>query len=197
MLCGTTRPLLRRDSVRSAPKAKPPTCAKKATPPPFADGRGETEVPLDELVEEPAAQVHPGRDLDEEDEHQRPDPCRRVEDEEGAEDRRDRAARAEVRDARRGRRAEEQGHGRLRHRRDEAAGEVEGEVAEVAERVLDVLAEDREEEHVAEDVAPASVHEHRGEPADRPTARGPGRRCRRCRGRTRRGRRPTLRCGSS
>ena len=91
-------------------------------------GRGETEVPLDKLVEEPAAQVDPGRDLDEEHEHQRSDPCRRVEDEEGAEDGCDRTARAEVRDACRRRRAEEQGHGRLRHRRDEAAGEVEGEV---------------------------------------------------------------------
>ena len=36
VLCGTTRPVLRRARVRSAPKAKPPTCAKKATPPPFA-----------------------------------------------------------------------------------------------------------------------------------------------------------------
>ena len=31
--------------------------------------RGEARVPLDELVEEPAAEVDPGRDLDEEDEH--------------------------------------------------------------------------------------------------------------------------------
>jgi hypothetical protein len=52
----------------------------------------------------------------------------------------------------------------LGHRRDEAARDIEREVAEVPERVLDVLAEDGEEEHVAEDVVPASVHEHRGEP---------------------------------
>ncbi len=41
------------------------------------------------------------------------------------------------------------------------------------ERVLDVLAEDREEEHVAEDVVPAAVHEHRGEPADPPRLGAP------------------------
>ena len=38
----------------------------------------------------------------------------------------------------------------------------------MAERVLDVLAEDREEEHVAEDVIPAAVQEHRGDPAVAP-----------------------------
>ena len=37
VLCGTTRPALRRAIVTRAPKAKPPTWAKKATPPPFAD----------------------------------------------------------------------------------------------------------------------------------------------------------------
>ena len=64
--------------------------------------------------------------------------------------------------------AEEQRHRRLGHHRDEAAHEVEREIPEVAERVLDVLAEDGEEEHVAEDVVPAAVHEHRGDPADAP-----------------------------
>jgi hypothetical protein len=38
----------------------------------------------------------------------------------------------------------------------------------VAERVLDVLAEDRKEEHVAEEVLPAAVHEHGRQRADRP-----------------------------
>src|SRR5204862_7451030 len=44
----------------------------------------------------------------------------------------------------------------------------EGEVAQPSERVLDVLAEDREEQHVAEDVVPAAVHEDRGQPAEAP-----------------------------
>ena len=35
-----------------------------------------------------------------------------------------------------------------------------------AERVLDVVAEDPEEEHVAEEVLPAAVHEHRREDRD-------------------------------
>ena len=38
----------------------------------------------------------------------------------------------------------------------------------MSKRVLDVLAEDREEQHVAEDVVPAAVQEHRGEPAQAP-----------------------------
>ena len=141
--------------MTTTPKTKPPTWAKKATPPPFDEARGEAEVRLDELVEEPAAEVDPGRDLDDEDEHEGPDPCARVEDEEGAEHGGDRAARAESRDACGGRRAEEQRHRRLRHRRDEAAGDVEGEVAEWPERVLDVLAEDGEEEHVARGCGPS------------------------------------------
>jgi len=37
--------------------------------------------------------------------------------------------------------------------------------------VLDVLPEDDEEQHVAEDVIPAPVQEHRGEPADAPRLR--------------------------
>jgi hypothetical protein len=65
-------------------------------------------------------------------------------------------------------RAEEKRHRGLKGGGSEAARDVEGEVAEAAERVLDVLAEDREEEHVADEVIPASVHEHRGEPAENP-----------------------------
>ena len=41
----------------------------------------------------------------------------------------------------------------------------------MAEGVLDVLSEDGEEEHVAEDVVPASVQEHRRDPADPPGLR--------------------------
>ena len=53
----------------------------------------------------------------------------------------------------------------LQRRRREARGEVPDEEAHLPERVLDVVAEDPEEEHVAEDVLPARVHEHRGEDA--------------------------------
>jgi hypothetical protein len=58
------------------------------------------------------------------------------------------------------------------HGRDEAAGEVEGQIAQRAEGVLDVLAEDREEEHVPEDVVPAAMEEHRRDPADAPRLGG-------------------------
>jgi hypothetical protein len=53
----------------------------------------------------------------------------------GTEDGRNRAARAEVRHSTFGRSAEEQRHRRLRHGRDKSAGEVEGQIPEVAERV--------------------------------------------------------------
>ena len=38
--------------------------------------------------------------------------------------------------------------------------EIEGRVADVAEVVLDVVAEDPEEQHVPEEVHQAAVHEH-------------------------------------
>jgi NADPH-dependent FMN reductase len=52
-----------------------------------------------------------------------------------------------------------------------AAGDEEGQIAEAAKRVLDVLAEHGQEQHVAEDVVPAAMHEHCGEPADPPRLR--------------------------
>jgi hypothetical protein len=132
-------------------------------------GRAEDpEVRLDQLVEEPGAEEEPGRQLHREDDHEPAHRRVRVEDEVGAEHGGDRAARAQVGHPRLGRAAEGEGHQRLRQRRDEAAREVEDELAERAEGVLDVLAKDGQEEHVAEDVVPASVQEHRGDPADSP-----------------------------
>src|SRR5262245_4262242 len=128
----------------------------------------EAEVRLVELVQEPEAEEEPRRDPDREDDDQPEHTRVRIEDEVRAEHRRDRAARAEVRDPGFFRGPGEQRHRRLRDRRDEPAGHVEEGVAEVAERVLDVLPEHSEEEHVPEDVIPAPVHEHRGEPADLP-----------------------------
>ena len=51
--------------------------------------------------------------------------------------------------------AEEQGRDCLEGGGCEAAGEVEAQIAEAAERVLHVLAEDGKEEQVAEQMAPA------------------------------------------
>src|ERR1035438_449443 len=74
-----------------------------------------------------------------------------------SEDARDRARSAQIRDRRR-RRQE-----RLQQGRAYACHEVKNEKSEVAERVLDVVAEDPEEKHVSEGVRKASVQEHRGE----------------------------------
>ena len=48
----------------------------------------------------------------------------------------------------------------LRERRGDAAGEVEERVADVSQSVLDVVAEDPEEEHVSRDVREPGVQEH-------------------------------------
>jgi hypothetical protein len=56
----------------------------------------------------------------------------------------------------------------LQARRHEACGEVEGEEAPASEGVFDVVAEDPEEEHVAEQMLEARVHEHRAEGGDVP-----------------------------
>ena len=71
-------------------------------------------------------------------------------------------------DARVRRGAGRQGHDGLRGRRSQAAGEVPEQEANLAERVLDVVAEDPQEEHVEADVRPAGVHEHRREDAPVP-----------------------------
>ena len=53
--------------------------------------------------------------------------------------------------------------GRLQRRRRQAAQEVEGDEPQAAHGVLDVVAEDPEEEHVAAQVDDPAVHEHRAE----------------------------------
>src|SRR5262249_17798352 len=56
----------------------------------------------------------------------------------------------------------------LRAGRDKAAEKVKAEITAAAHAVFDVVAEDPEEPHVADDVRPARVHEHRAEDAERP-----------------------------
>jgi len=64
--------------------------------------------------------------------------------------------------------AEEQGHRGLHHRRGESAGKVKDQIAEPPERILDVLAEDRQKQHVAQDVIPAGMQEHGRDPTNTP-----------------------------
>src|SRR6185437_1935252 len=64
--------------------------------------------------------------------------------------------------------AEEQGHRGLHHCRGESAGKVKDQIAEPPERILDVLAEDRQKQHVAQDVIPAGMQEHGRDPTNTP-----------------------------
>src|SRR5579863_2031721 len=115
----------------------------------------------DELHEEPQRQEDQSRNLDETDEeaqeHESHDAGSWVQHEVGAEDPRDRS------------RGADRGYGRMRssERLGEEGGvarkQVENHEASVAEAVLDVVAEDPEKQHVAEDVHPTSVEEHRDE----------------------------------
>ena len=77
----------------------------------------------------------------------------------------DGAAGADVRNAGIRDAAELQRHEGLQRGRGNAAQEVPDQETHPAQRVLDVVPEDPEEEHVAEDVLPARVHEHPGEDA--------------------------------
>ena len=51
----------------------------------------------------------------------------------------------------------------MNQRRGDAADQIEDEEADVPHRVLDVVAEDPQEQHVAAEVQPAAVQEHRGD----------------------------------
>src|SRR3954451_8571214 len=125
---------------------------------PAAAGHAEGGDAVDELEGEPQAQEDDRRALEElveeaeEDERQHPSP--RVQDDIRAEDRGDRPRRADH--GRRGVRADHH----LRAGGHEAAEDVEEEEAEPAEAVLDVVAEDPQVQHVADQVDPAAVEEH-------------------------------------
>ena len=54
----------------------------------------------------------------------------------------------------------------MRDDRGSAAQQIEDDEAHVAEAIFDVVAEDPQEEHVAEKVPPAGVQEHRREDAE-------------------------------
>ncbi len=147
-------------SSRIGPAMKPPMWAKKATPPCWAEAGTPSEAsPEKSWIEKPERQVDDRRHLDhldeEAEEEQGDDPRPRVEEEVGAEDSRDRARGADG-----GRHRPRAGEG-VGGGRGEAGGEIEDGEAQMAETVLDVVAEDPEEEHVAEEVRPAAMEEHR------------------------------------
>ena len=131
-------------------------------------GLEEREAAEPELEREPGGEEDHRRDLDDEDEDERDDSREREEQEVRREDAGDRAARPDVRDQRLVGRAEPERDRGLRGGRGHSCRKVEEEVAEAAERVLDVVPEDPEEEHVPDDVRPAPVREHRREDVRRP-----------------------------
>src|SRR5205807_7210352 len=124
----------------------------------------EPAAALPELERDPDPEEPDGRDLAQEEEEpeedRRENACPREEEEIRTENRRDRAARADVGDARGQDVPEGERDEGLERRRREPADDVPEQEANLAERVLDVVAEDPEEEHVPDDVHPAAVHEH-------------------------------------
>src|SRR3954453_12300407 len=137
--------------------------------------RGE---PVDELQDEPEAEHEDGGNVDElieeAEEHERRDPSPREEDEVGAERCCDRARRTDRRDGR------ARVDGDLREAGEDPAEQVEAEEAGPPETILDVVAEDPQVEHVAEQVEPATVQELAGDERRgllrQVVATGPGRR---------------------
>jgi hypothetical protein len=124
----------------------------------FARGR---QHAANDLHQEPDAERDKRRHMHDRDEHaeenQRAHGGVRMQQHIGAEHTGDGAARAH------------HGNGRARvdralhHGRSDPAQEIEDEVARVAHGVLDIVAEDPEEQHVHPEMHEAAMHEHRGE----------------------------------
>ena len=58
------------------------------------------------------------------------------------------------------------GQSKLGERRGDPAEQIKSEELHVAEAVLDIVAEDPQKQHVAEEMQPAAMHEHGGENGD-------------------------------
>jgi hypothetical protein len=123
---------------------------------------------VDELHEEPEADEKDRRDIrdadEEEEEEERADAVAGIGDEEGSHDGGDGTAGAEGGDVGAGR------GGDLGEHRDEAAEEIEDGEAEGIHGVLHRGTEGPKEDHVAQDVRPASVQKHGGDESDETVA---------------------------
>jgi len=111
----------------------------------------------EELLDEPHPEPPLRPDLDDEEEEEADDPGVGEPDEVGAHHTGDGARRAEHRHRAVGL------HRDVGGRRHEPGNQVEDQIAQAPEPVLDVVAEDPEEEHVAGEVQHAPVEEHRQE----------------------------------
>jgi hypothetical protein len=115
---------------------------------------------IDVLQDEPGTEDQPGGQPDRQEEQegqQREHPGSGVEDQVGTEHARDRSGGSDQ-----GRRRATV-HDREPVRSSVSSSDVERDERDPAEPVLDVVAEDVEEEHVAEDVQPSGMQEHRVE----------------------------------
>src|SRR6266540_1529789 len=116
--------------------------------------------PAEQLEDEPEPQEGDGRELDrgdEEEDDERVDTGMGEQDEVRAQDGGDGPGGPKVRDGGRG------SDGELEARGCQAAQQVEDQVQPRFQPILDVVAEDPQVEHVAPDVEPAAVQEHRHE----------------------------------
>src|SRR5882762_4662220 len=51
----------------------------------------------------------------------------------------------------------------MREPRDDSADEIKNEISKVTETIFNIVAKDKKEKHVAEDVSDAAMHEHRSD----------------------------------
>jgi len=112
------------------------------------------------LLPDPDAEEEPGRDAEGKDKEEHFNLRARVHDQVGAHDGRDGSAGA---DRRHFAAAAEEDMQRVR---GQSARQVEEQEAEVADGRLDVVAEDPQEEHIADQVAGAAVQKHAGQQGD-------------------------------
>ena len=148
--------------IASSPKTKPPMCAKYATPPPPPPGRaGRRRRTAPAAANQSPRKSIAGSSRIVKKKMMKISVRTRARGIEHACSRRARAAIAPE--------APSVGHRRVRADRDlqrerrEPAEQVEDEELDRAHRVLDVVAEDPQEQHVAAEVQQPAVHEHRGE----------------------------------
>ena len=156
-------PTTRSSSPTASPNTNPPMWAKNATPP-CAVSAPNAAKPLTSWSTNQKPEDDDRRHLEqlveEAEEHERQDPGAGEQDDVRAQRRGDRARGADERDRR-----VRVDHD-LRERRRDPADEVEQQERDRAEAVLDVVAEDPQEQHVAEQVQPAAVQEHAREHPD-------------------------------
>ena len=120
-------------------------------------GRTKRADPAEKLQHKPQSQNHDSGHTDQEDEDQGQDPVTRFEDNVRTQHAGNRSARAQRRDMR------IQVERDVHQARSHSANEVKEQIAQVAKGRFDVVAEDPQEQHIAQDVSNARVEKHAGQ----------------------------------